>query len=222
MAERAVVDWGAMGARQDRATDRDRATKNHEVNKKQRDKEKKRRKSRSREYSAKVKADSWAATLAGRRNRLAAPSVLVQKRVIPAVVETPRTQAVASIIPSVVEHPTATLTGGMQIGTSNGIPWSANPGAMGIPFVQEAIGTLIVMIGSRVVASMAAQIAGTTVSGLAYTVGRADVRLRVNTGRGHGRGAYTRPRGEGGAMPDDDADPYEQPSEWWEFWKWTF
>lgn len=215
----AVVDWGAMSKRGQRDQDRDRAKRNHDTNKAVRRKEAKTVKERATRYIEKEKKKKKRPDY---RLHQGAPEVLVVQKVIPPIVEPPRSQAIASIIPTVVEHPTATLVGGFNSGEGVGVPWSINPSIMGLPFVKEAIGTLLVMIGSQVVAAMASRIAGTSVSGVAYTVGRADVRLRVNTGKGAGRGRYVRPRGEGGELPDDDADPYEQPSDWWEFWKWSF
>ncbi len=215
----AVVDWGAMSKRDERDRDEDRAKRNHDTNKGVRKKEAKTVKEKAGRYIEREKKK--------KKNKKVlsfspAPEVLTVMRVIPAIVEPPRTQAIASIIPTVVEFPTAKLVGNYNSGTSTGIPWSANPSAMGLPFVKEAIGTLMVMIGTQMVAAMASRIAGTSISGVEYTTGRQDVRLRVNTGKGPGRGRYIRPRGEGGEFSDDDADPYEQPSDWWEFWKWSF
>lgn len=147
--------------------------------------------------------------------------VITTVKVVPAIVEKPRTQAVASVIPTATEHPTVSLVGMAEAGTGGKIPWSVNPNAMGLPFINDVIGTLLVVAGTKVLAAMASKISGAQLQSANFTVG-SRIQLKVDTGRGAGRGRYTRPRAEGGELPDDDADPYEQPSEWWEFWKWSF
>lgn len=45
------------------------------------------------------------------------------------------------------------------------------------------------------------------------------LKMRVDTGRGEGRGRHINVRGADGATPGDQDDSYDSPSEWWEFWK---
>lgn len=207
----AVVDWGAMSDRENRETDRNRATKAHEVNKNTRKREVIARKKRTKEYTDDRK--KYKAYIAKQTKK-----ILATVRAPVVYIEPPRTQAIASVIPTAVEFPTAKMVGTDGMAS---LPWSTIPSGMALPFVTQAIGMMIVLIGNRVVASLAGRF-DTDVSGLTYTVGRSDIRLRVRTGKGEGAGRYVRPRGAGGASVDDDADPYEQPSEWYEFWKWSF
>lgn len=209
-----LYDFAAMSEEQNRATDRERAKRNHEVNRKTRTKERKGQKERMSRYTESARKKKKSA----RKDKF----VLSTVKATAAVVQTPRSQALYELVPTATEFPTAKLVGAVNPVLGTGIPWSSNPMAMGVPFFNDVIGTIMVMIGTRMVAAMAAKVSGSDISGVEYTVGQANVRLRHHTGRGAGRGAYVRPRAEGGASPDDDADPYEQPSEWWEFWKWTF
>ncbi len=214
-----VVDWGAMSDREDRATDRDRATRNAAVNKKTRTKERKQRKERVERYAETVKK---------KRDKgsglkfLPVVKALTVEEVIPAIVEIPRSETIYNLIPTPVEYPTAKLVGSVDVGPAREIPWTTNPVAVGLPFIGTILGTLVMMIGNQVVAALASKIGNVDMSGVQYTVSSPGVRIRLHTGKGAGRGRYVRPRGEGGELSDDDADPYDQPSEWYEFWKWAF
>lgn len=177
--------------------------------------------------SRKKKITTFAESVRRKRGQAReATPVRVMKTVVavPPVVLPPRSQGLYNLVPKATEYPTAKMVGNTNPVAGTGIPWSINPMAVGIPFVKEIIGTLFMMIATDVVAQFASKISGSDMMGLSYNVkaGRSMVRVRVDTGRGPGRGRYVRPRAEGGEQPDDDADPYEQPSEWWEFWKWGF
>ncbi len=171
------------------------------------------------------KNGAWAEAVKIKRERPAMKTlpkvVLVAQKIIPPVQFPPRSQTLYAIVPDEVEFPTITLPL-PELSDTRPAPWSIGPLGMSIPFLNDVVGTLMVMVGSKMVAALATKMTGSSVSGLEYTVGGNNIRMRLHTGRGHGRGGYVRPRGEGGELPDDDADPYDQPSEWWEFWKWSF
>lgn len=210
--------------RGDLGSDRDAAKKRHSARKEQRRRKVKNVKEAPGAYIEMARgapAGTPGIRSGKRERRINRLEVLTTVPVVRAVTPKPRTQAIASIIPTATEHPTVALVGLTAAGTGGKIPWSTNPNAMGLPFINDVIGTLLVMGGTRVLAALAAKISGTQLQSANFTVG-SGVHFKVDTGRGAGRGRYTRPRAEGGELPDDDADPYEQPSEWWEFWKWTF
>ncbi len=147
---------------------------------------------------------------------------LAPVEVIPPVTVMPRSAAIYNIVPKSTEYPTSRYEMD-ESAVGGGQPWSVNPFPAGLPFVTDIVGTLVVMMGTQIVAQVASRITNTMMRGnVGFSVADPTVRIRVHTGRGPGEGSYQRTRGEGGELPDDDADPYDQPSEWWEFWKWSF
>lgn len=141
---------------------------------------------------------------------------LKQSVVIPPFVETARELTVYTQIPKSIEMPTAGFTNVAFEQQQTG--WEISP--MAFPAIGSVVGAIMVMSAKNVLASIVVSEVENWRGRQSYNVMGRDISVRVHTGRGAGRGRYMRIRGEGGELADDDADPYDQPSEWWEFWKW--
>ncbi len=214
-----VVDWGAMSKRGDRAQDRERAKKNHSTNKEIRKKEKKERKRRQVKYLKKTRA--------------AKAKVVMAPKVIPPVIEdVVLSAAIYSMVPDETEFPTATLVGNALPTPGPIVPWNLG-GTYQLQTAASILGWTMIFVRSKLVASFAMGMLGKLtekehMGKFQFTVAPGGgVNIRLHTGRSHnkmGQGATAplRPRPEGGEMPQMKKDPYDQPSEWYEFWKWTF
>ncbi len=80
------------------------------------------------------------------------------------------------------------------------------------------IGSIVVMAGKQVLASIATSEIEAWSGRQSFNVMGRNIRVRVHTGKGPGKGRYLRLRGEGGQLPNDEAEPFDSPSRWWYFW----
>ncbi len=152
------------------------------------------------------------------------PMVLTTVPVVPPVVLPPENIAIYGIVPKATEYPTARLVGTDQSAQPS-LPWSVVPEGFVLPALVPVIGTIAISLGKSLILAIATKELSKALGGaggLGFTLRDSRYNVRVHTGRGEGRGAYQSLRGEGGGKADDDADPYDQPSEWYEFWKWSF
>ncbi len=139
------------------------------------------------------------------------------------VPEPPMSIAIFTQVPPVIAQPTAYLgdasdTAGVKV------PWTIFPD----PYLQvgTVLGALMMFIGKQLAISIG--MIGVTALASRLNIDKPSTRagfetaLRFHTGEGAGRGQYLRPRPEGGDFAVDDADPHEDPHDWWEFWQWSF
>ncbi len=212
-------DFGAIGRQQDAATDRERAKRNHEVNKKVREGERRKVKRRMGDYTERARRSKKAFK---ERKVVLTPQVVIERYIPPPVAQT-----LYSIMPSAVEFPT--------IRKSNaGVPWSNAIYNQAI--VTEILGMVMIFVGQKLVASFVTAITGKLgglygkMGGLQYTVNAPNTHIRLHTGRtststkaGSDSATPLRPRLENGGLPEMGGnEAYDQPSRWYEFWKWSF
>ncbi len=147
--------------------------------------------------------------------------------------------------PKVVDQEAVAVVGRVVIDHANdfdlGFPETIIPEAVGYQAVQElmanftfapaslreyvslfgsGIGTMLVMAGSRMLAAIPMIIeAGVIAKHIKFFTDKG-VQIRQRTSAGPGKGRYQRLRPPSGAFAHDEADPYDEPCGWIEFWCW--
>lgn len=142
--------------------------------------------------------------------------------VVVPVVPFPEDLFAATIIPITIAQPTVDLVSALN--TGSGVPWTTGPSSMLIAPV--AVGAMLVVIGRRVLIAMAMGAAEAGIGQVFRTITaegkKRGVDIKFRTGKGEGRGRYLRPRGPGGEMAGQDADPYDNGDGFSIFEPWTW
>lgn len=142
----------------------------------------------------------------------------------PPAQEMVREMAVYTDVPIELEYPTLQIQKMSTAAIISSVSPIQQPGwevmPVAFPFMGTVLGAIVIQSAKTVLASIAVSEVENWAGRQSYNVMGRNISVRVHTGRGAGRGNYMRLRGKGGEISDDDADPYDQPSEWWEFWKW--
>lgn len=83
------------------------------------------------------------------------------------------------------------------------------------------VGSMLIMRGASIIAAFAYMAEVGFIAGSVKHELDRGYKVLKRTGRGHGRGRYVRLRGSSGAVPGDDADPYEEDgSKWYNPFTW--
>lgn len=211
-------DFAAIARAQDKETDRKRAKAKHGVNKEIRKKEIYETNRRVEKYVNKSRRDRER-----RRNKLR-PVVLAPVITVPPVEEPPKELATYSVIPAVVAQPTAFLPGG------GGSPWSVM-GSTNTTQIADIIGSIIIEMGGKVVAVIAAKAAvkADRMSQSWYSILDRRFKVRSRTGRSGGttvaEGLTETFRQSLQNLPGGGIQLEPNPElegDWWKFWDWTW